>query len=115
LMVYVLKIDHCLGRYPAYLELPLELADDVDVLTHEFSEVHIGWLLHTVMHDDSESKWSGKGEIPVELNPKFVLNFLEDHMVQHVMVSLHTISGYGSRIISPEAYAELLPWRKKTL
>ena len=88
-------------------------AEDVLTWVHEFIEITVAWMLHTVLKPESGSKWNGRGDIPQELNPRIIIEGRE-HGVQHIMSALTGgISGFRDEIVSPDEYAEKLPWKNK--
>ena len=98
----------------SFMEVPKSHADDVGVWVHEFVEITVSWMLHTILKRESGSKWDGIGDVPLELNPKIHIDG-RVHGVQHIMSALTTISGFDEQIISSDEYAEKLPWRNKSV
>ena len=84
-------------------EIPRTLSDDVEALTHEFSETEILWWLNCESQTDVTLRM---------LTDDFDSHKVElggaDHPVAHMMVSMHLISGYNNRLITPEEYIQII-------
>lgn len=98
------------SKQTSTMEIPKHRIDDLLIWEHELVEITVAWMLHTILKEDSESKWRGWGSIPIELNPKIIVE-RRDHMISHIMSGLTNISGFNGEELTAEEYSEKLPWK----
>lgn len=107
---YIIRIKHpTMDWVRLSPEIPKHprLIIDPEMWTHEFVELAIRGLLHNKFQDDSGDLGKLEGGYLI-----FGYNLPDRgfHSVAHILSALFTVSGYNDKSLSPEEYAELLPW-----